>query len=142
MLIADTFFGTIRPPAVIQSYGTSGGLVVLTSNLLRLAVIVGGLLALFNIVMAGYTYLTSSGDSKAHEKVMSKLTMSLWGIVLMIMAPALMAIAGWVLFKNSMYFLNPTLTGPGAQSNTPSSGDSGDIFLPGPGTPGGNVPQF
>lgn len=110
---ADSFFGTIKAPDVISnSYGENGGLITFTSNAIRLAVIVGGLMALFNIVTAGYTYLTAGGDAKAHEKVMSKLTQSLWGIVIMILAPAFMALIGFLLFKNSSYFLNPTIVGP------------------------------
>lgn len=109
----STFFGTIEPPPALAPYGSSGGLIVFGSNMLKFAVIVGGLIALFNVVMAGYIYLTSAGDAKAHEKVMGKLTSSLWGISLMILAPAIMAIMGFLLFKNSTYFLNPQLVGPG-----------------------------
>lgn len=134
---ADTFFGSIQKPAVLDVYGESGGLIVFTSNAIRLAVIIGGLLALFNIVMAGYTYLTAGGDSKAHEKVMSKLTQSLWGIVIMILAPAFMALIGFLLFKNPSYFLNPTIVGPmdsnageGPANNNKAPGtNSGKITL-------------
>lgn len=109
---ADTFFGSVAPPPALAAYQSSGGLIVFISNAIKLAVIVGGLLALFNIVTAGYTYLTAAGDSKAHEKVMSKLTQSLWGIVIMILAPAFMALVGFLMFKNPSYFLSPTITGP------------------------------
>lgn len=128
---ADTFFGTITPPPALSAYDSSGGLIVFTSNAIRLAVIVGGLIALFNIVMAGYTYLTAGGDSKAHEKVMSKLTQSLWGIVIMILAPAFMALIGFLLFKNSSYFLSPTIVGPNESSEEivePGKKPSGGFF--------------
>ena len=123
----STFFGTIEPPPALKNYGTSGGLIVFGSNMLKFAVIIGGLIALFNVVMAGYIYLTSAGDAKAHEKVMGKLTSSLWGISLMVLAPAIMAIMGFLLFKNSTYFLNPQLTGPG--TFVPSSSGKEDAFI-------------
>lgn len=123
-LLAQTdFFGKIEAPKALAAYGTSGGLIVFISNMIQLAVIVGGLIALFNVVMAGYTYLTSGGDSKAHEKVMGKLTSSLWGIVLMILAPAIMAIVGFLLFKDSTYFLKPKITGP--STTQPGGGGGG-----------------
>ncbi len=115
----STFFGTIEPPPAIKdAYAESGGLIVFGSNMLKFAVIIGGLIALFNVVMAGYIYLTSAGDTKANEKVMGKLTSSLWGISLMILAPAIMAIMGFLLFKNSTYFLSPQLVGPGTTNGT------------------------
>src|SRR3989344_3822943 len=107
-----TFFGTIKQPEALEPYGTQGGLIVFISNILTVIVLSGGLFALFNIVTAGYLYLTGSGDAKAHEKVLSKLNMSLLGLGLMIMAPAIMAVMGWVLFKNPSFFLKPQLKGP------------------------------
>ncbi|MBI5151531.1 MAG: hypothetical protein HZA34_03065 [Candidatus Pacebacteria bacterium] len=121
----STFFGTITPPAAIADYGASGGLITLTTNLLRMAIIVGGLIALYNIVMAGYTYLTSAGDAKAHEKVMSKLNMSLWGLVIMILAPALMALTGFLLFKDATFFVSPVIQGPGAPASSGGGPEGG-----------------
>ncbi|HAV15527.1 MAG TPA: hypothetical protein DCX25_04315 [Candidatus Pacebacteria bacterium] len=121
----ETFFGTITQPEALKAYGTSGGLIVFISNMLTLIVLSGGLFALFNIITAGYLYLTGSGDAKAHEKVLSKLNMSLLGIVLMIMAPAIMAVMGWVLFKDPTFFLKPQLKGPEETIQTPGGGGGG-----------------
>jgi len=121
----STFFGTIEAPPALSNYAESGGLIVFGSNALKFAVIIGGLIALFNVVMAGYIYLTSAGDAKANEKVMGKLTSSLWGISLMILAPAIMAIMGFLLFKDSTYFLNPQITGPTTGTTNGTGGNSG-----------------
>jgi len=120
---SDAFFGKIDTPAAIQAYGPNGGLIRLGNNIIVLAIIVGGLLTLYNIIQAGYIYLTSAGDSKAHEKVLSKFTMSLWGLAIMILAPALMAVFGFVFFKDSTFFLQPKISG---------------VEQSGPGLPGGN----
>lgn len=137
-IMADsTFFGTITPPAAIANYGSSGGLIMLTTNVLRMAIIIGGLIGLFNIVMAGYTYLTSSGDAKAHEKVMSKLNMSLWGLVIMILAPALMALAGFLLFKDATFFISPVIQGPGAPASSGGGPEGGPGRNSGPSSDGG-----
>lgn len=111
-LLAQGFFGTIQPPAAIAAYGDTGGLIKFGNNLLILAVIAGGVLTLFNVVQAGYIYLTAGGDTKAHEKVLNKITMSLWGMAIMLLAPALMAVFGFLFFKNPTYFLLPKISGP------------------------------
>ncbi|HZZ98952.1 MAG TPA: hypothetical protein VFG51_03395 [Candidatus Saccharimonadia bacterium] len=114
-LIAADFFGTIQPPAAIAAYGPNGGLITFGNNLLILAVIIGGVLTLFNVVQAGYIYLTAGTDTKAHEKVLNKITMSLWGMAIMILAPALMALFGFLFFKNPSFFLKPTISGPSTE---------------------------
>ena len=108
----EPFFGWINPPEELKAYGANGGLIVFISNMISLAVLVGGIIAFINIIIAGFTYISSAGDSKATEKVLQKLNMSFWGLALMIMAPAIMAVIGWVLFKEPMYFLRPELKEP------------------------------
>ncbi len=115
-LLAQNFFGTINQPAALQPYGAGGGLIVFMSNVIRLIVVIGGLVALFNIISAGFQYITSQGDPKATEKTMSTLTSSLLGLVLMIAAPAIAAIVGYVLFGNPAFILKPTLTSPTSTS--------------------------
>lgn len=113
--IADSLFGTIESPEFLSSYGggEGGGLIMFINNLLQFAIVIGGLIVLFNVVMAGFTYLTAGSDSKASEKVVSSLTNSLWGIALMVLAPALMAVVGFLFFGDSTFFLNPSLGGVG-----------------------------
>lgn len=116
---SNSFFGTIRPPAALVNYGESGGLIKFATNMLQFAVVVGGLIALFNVISAGYIYLTSAGDAKAHEKVVNKLSMTLWGIVLMILAPVIMGIVGFLLFKDPTYFLSPKISSPSSSQFAP-----------------------
>lgn len=111
-LLAQNFFGTIQKPSALADYGNQGGLIIFASNLVRLIVVVGGLVALFNIISAGFQYITSQGDPKATEKTLSTLTSSLLGLVLMIAAPAIAAIVGYVLFNNPAFILSPELLGP------------------------------
>lgn len=109
---SSTFFGTIAPPPAIAAYGASGGLIVFISNIIRLVVIGAGLFTLYNMISAGFQYITSAGDPKATEKTMNILTMSLLGLVLMIAAPAIAAIVGYVLFNDPTFILKPHLTAP------------------------------
>lgn len=110
----SSIFGTIQAPPGVDDFvssGGGGGLIVFINNMMIVAVIIGGLIALFNVLSAGYTYLTAGSDSKAYEKVVTALTNSLWGIALIILAPALLGIVGFVFFRDAMYFLSPNLPG-------------------------------
>ena len=106
------FFGTITQPSPLDGYGTSGQIIPFINNMMVFVSVVGGLIALFNIVFAGFQYITSNGDTKTHEKVMQKFNMSILGLLLLVSAPIIMGIIGWVLFGNATYFLNPKLVTP------------------------------
>lgn len=113
----DSVFGEITSPTALAPYGTSGQLVKFGNNIIILAVIVGGIYTLLNVIQAGYIYLSASGDTKAHEKVLAKITQSLWGMAIMVMAPALMAVVGFLFFKDSTFFLSPKISGPSSESS-------------------------
>ena len=136
--VDQSFFGVIKAPeAIAGGYGTTGGLIAFISNMLNVLIIVGGLITLFNVVMAGYIYLTAAGDTKAHEKVVGKLTMSLYGLALMVLAPALMAIVGFLFFKSPTFFLKPIITGPSQTQNgggTSGGGGGNGSFSDGKGS--------
>ncbi len=86
---------------------------VFVSNILQFATLAAGLWTLFNFVLAGYTYITSSGDSSAHGKVKDKITMSVLGIVIIVASYTAAGIIGLVFFGRADYILNPTISGPG-----------------------------
>lgn len=110
-------FGKIEAPAAVQeSYGVLGqgaGLTGLVSNLIILITVVGGIWALFNILMAGFMVITSEGDAKKLSEMSSKISGTVIGLLVMIAAPLLAALIGVFFFGDPMYFLNPEITGPG-----------------------------
>lgn len=112
-LLAETFFGTINPPPALEPYGESGGLIIFASNIIRLLIIAGGLIAVFNIIQAGFQFITQQGDPKTTENALRSLTMSVMGLALMVLAPAIAAIIGFVFFNDAMFILHPALTPPG-----------------------------
>lgn len=109
-------FGTIEPPPGVDKYNTAAGaggigLILFFSNLIRFATVIAGIWVFVNFILAGWIYITSSGDTGAHKKVSEKLTMSVMGIMIIVGAYTVAALLGLVIFGDAKYILSPTLKG-------------------------------
>ncbi|SRR5258708_7096946 len=114
ILLADNIFGTVNAPPGVSKFstGTNGeGLIVFASNLIKLITIIAGLFGLFNIISAGYTFLSSEGSPKAAEEAGNKLFMSLIGLIIIVGSFAITAIVSLILFGDATYILNPKIPG-------------------------------
>jgi hypothetical protein len=119
-LFADPFFGSIDAPDAIKKYQTAvgnsaacgGGLILLLSNLVKLAIIAAGIFALFNFITAGFQYISAAGDPKATGQVGNKITGTIIGLVLVATSFAIAALLGLILFGNAGAILNPVIYGP------------------------------
>ena len=108
--------GTIKPP---PQFGNTGqyaanptGLIVLLSNLVKFFIVVGGLWAFFNIILAGFTYITAGDNPEELAKASQRLYMSLVGLVVMLASFILASIISYVLYGDATTILNPQLYGP------------------------------
>jgi hypothetical protein len=106
-------FGKIELPEIFK-YGSlkGGGLVNFLNNIFKLLIVVGGLYALFNIIMAGYGYMSAGDDPKKLEAAGAKIWQSLVGLLIIASAFVLAAIFGWLLFKDATLILKPKVYGP------------------------------
>lgn len=115
--VPTSVFGKIEPPAAIAQYGELGGggpgLSGFISNIIVFVTLIGGLWSLFNIITAGFSLITSDGDSKKVGEMGTKITMTFLGLLVMIAAPLIAAVLGLFLFKDATYFLRPVFKGPG-----------------------------
>lgn len=111
----SSVFGTIEPPAGVDKYNaaSSGGIGILLfiSNGIRLSTTVAGIWVMLNFILAGWKYITSSGDSKAHTEASSMMTHSIMGLAIIVGAYTLAAIVGLVFFGDATYILNPKFEG-------------------------------
>jgi hypothetical protein len=115
-------FGTIdAPPGVenfnnqakTQSGGTVNiGIIIFVSNMIKLATILAGILVFFNFILAGFTYITSPGDSSAQNKMRDQITYSVLGLVLIVAAYTIIAVLSLIIFGRADYILNPEIVGP------------------------------
>jgi len=113
----NELLGVVEKPAGVGAFDSQAGgvgLLVFISNGIQLLTVVAGIWTLFNIIFAGYIYITASGDSGAASKVSDKITQSVIGLLIIVGAYSIVGLLGLLLFGDAGYFLNPTITGPGA----------------------------
>lgn len=113
-------FGTIQNPfeklGILPYAGEIGpefGLIVFLNNLLKLIVVIAGLFAFFNLIIAGYQFMVAMGDPKGVTSAWNKIWQSLIGLILVAGSFVLAAIFGWLLFGDATAILQPKIYGPG-----------------------------
>jgi len=111
----SAIIGEVEPPQGVAEYndeaGGEIGLFKFASNIINLASVIGGIIVMFNFVLAGFTYVTSAGNPSAHEKVKDKITWGLVGLAIIASFYLIAAIVGVIFYGSSAAVLNPALGG-------------------------------
>lgn len=107
-------FGTINWPSAYPSL-EQGGLTQFIANVIYLIATAGGIMAFLNIIMAGFAYISSGGDSKATQAAWAKIYMSLIGLVIIVASFLVAGLIGIVFFGDAGALINPKVVGPGSQ---------------------------
>jgi len=115
-------FGTIRNPFTIlgvPDYAAGPGdvatfgLIKFLNNVIRLLIMVGGIFAFFNLILAGYGFLSAGDDPKKMAAAWAKIWQSMMGLLFIVGSFVLAAIFGYLLFRDAGALLMPKLYGPG-----------------------------
>ncbi len=116
---ASDIVGTIAPPANIPSdpISTIGFL----RGIIIFIIVLAGLFAFWNMLIAGFSYITASGDKAKVEIAQQKITHAIIGLVIIAISFILAAIAGQILFDNANFILNPKIESVSRLTN-PSQG--------------------
>lgn len=105
-------FGVINPPvAVTTRFGTvSGGAFgSLINTVLNLFIVVAGVYAVFNFVLAGFSFLSAGGDPKKVENAWKKIYISVLGLAVAAGTYVLAALIGYLLFRDFDALLSPVI---------------------------------
>jgi hypothetical protein len=115
-----TIFGQIGNPyasgaldvAGYVNAGTQGGaLIILVNNLIKFSIVIAGIYSFINIIIAGYTFL-SSPESKEIGKAWARIYQSMYGLLIIAGAFVLAAIFGWIIFGDATILLVPRIYTP------------------------------
>lgn len=113
---AQDVFGNIGNP-LQDGYGDynnpSGGLVGFLSNIIKTLTIVAGIWTFFNLLLAGFDFITAQGDPEKIQNAWQKIFNSLLGLVIIVASFTIAALLGWLLFKDATAILSPKVYGPG-----------------------------
>lgn len=103
--------GAIKNPTKYADL-TGGGLTAFITNIIRFALVVAGVVALFNFIIAGYQYMNAGGDAKQLNAAWARIWQSLIGLVILAAAFAIISLASLILFGKADFILNPQIYGP------------------------------
>lgn len=113
---ADEITGTIDVPPGVAQYQTASqagggdiGIIFFMSNMIKLFTVVMGLYVVFNVILAGYHFIFTTGDASAYEKARSQITQSAIGLMLIVMAYTFTGIVSLIFFGDPMFILNPVI---------------------------------
>ena len=109
----NSVIGDIDLPDFFKYGEMEGGLGNFLNNILMLITTVAGLFALFNLIMAGYGYMSANGDEKKIQQAWAKIWQSLLGLGIVAAAFLIAALVGWIFFKDPTFIINPKIYGPG-----------------------------
>src|SRR3989339_90307 len=99
---------TINPGGKI--YGNvDTGLPQFVTNIVTVIFVGAGLYAFFNLMFAGFTYITAGGDTKKLEAAVVSINMSLLGLIVMVAAAAITGVVSFVLFGSATAILSPKI---------------------------------
>ena len=105
--------GDIKPPLENNPYFSAengDGIFILLSNVFKLAGAAAGIFFVVQIILAGYAYLSASGDPKKAEAAFNKIWQSLIGLLIVSGAFVLTSFIGKLLgFDN---ILDVSIIGP------------------------------
>lgn len=100
------------PAGSIYVTGTQGqGLIFLVNNLIKLIIVIAGIYAFVNIIVAGYGFLSTT-EPKEMAKAWARIWQSMLGLLVIAGSFVLAAIFGWIIFGDATILLQPKLYGP------------------------------
>jgi len=111
--------GKITPPSPFQDPNLGGeygglypGLISFFNNIVRLLIVIGGIWAFINLILAGYGFLSAGDDPKKMEASWQKIWQSMLGLLFILGSFVLAAIFGYLLFGDTTAILKPKIYGP------------------------------
>lgn len=110
-LLAQNPFGPVAPPQAIANLGSvqSGGFGRILNMVLQLLIVVAGVYALINFILAGYTFLSAGDDPKKIESAWGKIWQTIIGLVVVAGAFVIAALIGILVFGDATFILSPII---------------------------------
>lgn len=111
----DNPFGSIQAPTELTTkYGSvkDGAIGKLLNTLLQAMVVIAGVYALINLVLAGYAFMSAGDDPKKVEGAWAKIWQTLLGLAFAAGAFVLAAIFGQLIFGSWDFLLKPVIPTP------------------------------
>lgn len=109
--LAQNPFGQVIPPAQVTAFSNSPGAGIgkLIQYGVWLLIITACIYALFNFIIAGYSFMSAGDDSKKISSAWAQIWQTVLGLAVAAGAFVLAAIFGSIIFKDPAFLLNPVI---------------------------------
>ncbi len=111
MLSLFQVIGTIPPPSPLKKFGPiqAGGIGRFINLIIYIIIVAAGLYALFNLLLAGYAFMSAGDDPKKMAAAWGKIYQTVLGLVVVAGSFVLAAIFGWLIYGDWNALLKPTI---------------------------------
>ncbi|KKR11258.1 MAG: hypothetical protein UT39_C0009G0018 [Candidatus Woesebacteria bacterium GW2011_GWA1_39_21] len=112
-----TAWGTIDAPPGVSRWGalitgTGSGPQKFFTMVVRTMIVVAGIYAFINIILAGYDFMSAGGNPEKMARAWQKIWQTLLGLLIAAGSFILAAIFGWLIFGNPNALLQITIFTP------------------------------
>lgn len=103
--------GPIKPPEAINKFGPveGGAIGNLLDIIIRTLIIIAGIYALINLILAGYAFISAGDDPKKVAGAWAKIWQTLLGLTVAAGSFVLAAIFGQLIFGDYKFLLTPKI---------------------------------
>ena len=107
----EEIFGQVKPPAALERFGgvEAGGIGKFLNLILNFMIVAGGIYTLFNLVLAGFAFLSAGNDPKKVEGAWAKIWQTLLGLAFIAGSFVLAAIFGKLIYGDYNAILSPSI---------------------------------
>lgn len=104
-------FGSIAPPSALSKYGDNPASAIGTVIQYAIWILItgAGIYALFNLILAGYAFLSAGDDPKKITGAWAKIWQTALGLTIAAAAFVLARIFGQLIFGDPTFILNPKI---------------------------------
>jgi hypothetical protein len=98
-------FANLAPNTSLASSTQGEGLIILLTNIVRLAIVLAGVYTLFNIILAGYGFLSAGGDAKLIQKSWERIWRSFLGLIIVAGSIVIAGVLGYIIYGSANWSL-------------------------------------
>jgi hypothetical protein len=105
--------GNVAPPPGVSRYGgAAGGLQLFISNIIKTIIVVAGVFALFNLIFAGFAFMSAGGNAEKIAGAWAKIWQTMIGLLVAAGSFVLAGIFGKLIFGDYNALLQLRIFGP------------------------------